>query len=506
MKKQNIKNKIKNTKGITLIALVISIIVMLILAGVSLNIALGENGVIKNAIKATVYQRFSTYLEEFQINSLNSDEDILGQGEDLKKYISTITDEDIEKFVIINGNLYYCGNVESEKNVANNLGMDISLAGTPNVEDVKELVQYFCDVETEDIQEEERIGEKLFVYNQNNYLKVSKYDDNFREIASYADGYYYLEEGTTLENGTVLTSAYLINYDTNDIILFGDDYKLWSNNSPLAVSGELALNLDATTFAKAEAWTDITNNNVVYISEPEEENAEMQQKKSLYFNGTDSYIALSKEGLSFENGFTFEFYGNFNTLLKNDSEAEDSNIGMGMFCKVNKINGLNSTDVQRSMRFGYLVGPLISRERGIICKFYSSSVRTSTDGIFADGTGGIRTTDGLRYEANEDVYMTFVYRRATEVEGDNDVVEYYVNGALIGRTEYPTASYDSGRAFWDNDDYKFYVGCTPWGSNGYVYYMDGSIYAVRLYNKTLTEEQIKANRETTIRYRNSFLD
>ena len=37
-----------NEKGITLIALVITIIVLLVLAGVSLSLVLGDNGVIKN--------------------------------------------------------------------------------------------------------------------------------------------------------------------------------------------------------------------------------------------------------------------------------------------------------------------------------------------------------------------------------------------------------------------------------------------------------------------------
>ena len=64
MKKVNIKSKKKvenqknknvksilmnNQKGITLIALVISIVVMLILAGVSLNATIGENGIISRA-------------------------------------------------------------------------------------------------------------------------------------------------------------------------------------------------------------------------------------------------------------------------------------------------------------------------------------------------------------------------------------------------------------------------------------------------------------------------
>ncbi len=46
--------KNKSQKGITLIALVITIIVLLILAGVTLSVVVGENGVLYNARKATV--------------------------------------------------------------------------------------------------------------------------------------------------------------------------------------------------------------------------------------------------------------------------------------------------------------------------------------------------------------------------------------------------------------------------------------------------------------------
>ena len=42
----------KTNKGITLIALVITIIVLLILAGVSINMLLGENGLITNTQNA----------------------------------------------------------------------------------------------------------------------------------------------------------------------------------------------------------------------------------------------------------------------------------------------------------------------------------------------------------------------------------------------------------------------------------------------------------------------
>ena len=44
--------KFKNQKGITLIALVITIIVLLILAGVSIAMLAGENGILKQATRA----------------------------------------------------------------------------------------------------------------------------------------------------------------------------------------------------------------------------------------------------------------------------------------------------------------------------------------------------------------------------------------------------------------------------------------------------------------------
>lgn len=45
----------KNNKGITLIALVITIIVLLILAGITIAMLTGENGILSNATKSKAY-------------------------------------------------------------------------------------------------------------------------------------------------------------------------------------------------------------------------------------------------------------------------------------------------------------------------------------------------------------------------------------------------------------------------------------------------------------------
>ena len=49
-----LRKKLKNTKGITLIALVVTIIVLLILAGVSIAMLTGNNGVLTKAGEAKV--------------------------------------------------------------------------------------------------------------------------------------------------------------------------------------------------------------------------------------------------------------------------------------------------------------------------------------------------------------------------------------------------------------------------------------------------------------------
>ena len=65
----------KKQKGITLIALVISIIVMLILAGVSLNMTVGDNGIISQAQNATIEQKcaeLEEYLQQFYVRNYDN--------------------------------------------------------------------------------------------------------------------------------------------------------------------------------------------------------------------------------------------------------------------------------------------------------------------------------------------------------------------------------------------------------------------------------------------------
>ena len=74
------KKKVYSDNGITLIALVISIIVMLILAGVSLNATIGDNGIITQAQNATYMQSIAA-LEEYMQQQYVENYDTINQYE-----------------------------------------------------------------------------------------------------------------------------------------------------------------------------------------------------------------------------------------------------------------------------------------------------------------------------------------------------------------------------------------------------------------------------------------
>ena len=63
----------RNNRGITLIALVITIIVLLILAGITISLALGENGIFKRALQAKQATRINEVKEEVQKWLLNNE-------------------------------------------------------------------------------------------------------------------------------------------------------------------------------------------------------------------------------------------------------------------------------------------------------------------------------------------------------------------------------------------------------------------------------------------------
>ena len=71
-KKFNYKKLKKDVQGITLIALVVTIIVLLILAGIALNLTIGQNGIFSRAQTAANTWRNAETNEQLAMGELES--------------------------------------------------------------------------------------------------------------------------------------------------------------------------------------------------------------------------------------------------------------------------------------------------------------------------------------------------------------------------------------------------------------------------------------------------
>ena len=89
------------SNGITLISLVITIIILLILAGVTLSLTLGDNGIITQAQKAKEAQEIAAIKEDFQLAILDKELEKGGEG---------LTKEELEEIAGNYGELQEDGN------------------------------------------------------------------------------------------------------------------------------------------------------------------------------------------------------------------------------------------------------------------------------------------------------------------------------------------------------------------------------------------------------------
>lgn len=92
--------KIKKEKGITLIALVITIIVLLILAGVTIATLTGDNGILTRAAEASFRQEMSEIRDKIDLytieNQINADKELSFKEikiEDTKSWRDTLKQE-----------------------------------------------------------------------------------------------------------------------------------------------------------------------------------------------------------------------------------------------------------------------------------------------------------------------------------------------------------------------------------------------------------------------------
>ena len=150
----NSKIECKRDKGITLIALVVTIIVLLILAGISINALAGQNGILSRTIKAKNDSEVASDLEYLQVEATSELIDYY-QGNDNQSeedYIldkwskgnnSSISVNKTDKTVTYNGKIYAMSDIigsESEKSKINESNMKQITISTATKEEDKEML------------------------------------------------------------------------------------------------------------------------------------------------------------------------------------------------------------------------------------------------------------------------------------------------------------------------------------------------------------------------------
>lgn len=138
-----------NKNGITIIALVITIIVLLILAGVTISTLIGDSGIITRANEAALSTELSKYKEQLELYKANKyiqnnnfieetltagkenlsyntqEQEEVGKG-NIKTIIQDISDEYLEKLEVIKGELLINTQDRSEIKVAQSLGIQVN--------------------------------------------------------------------------------------------------------------------------------------------------------------------------------------------------------------------------------------------------------------------------------------------------------------------------------------------------------------------------------------------
>ena len=385
--------KIKE-QGITLIALVITVIVLLILAGVSIAMLTGNNGILTQAQRAK------------ELTEISSEEE----------YINLLI-------------------IEHE--------MDNNITYGEQLKEVQ-----FNTVEN----------------------TTSIYDAETG--TTYANGWYYLKPEDV--DDYQLKNSYIIDYETGEFVRFDEEKHRIVTNELLCITDGLVYSADPKNMTGSDSWGDAILHN---FNEGDENSG--WSGNALMFDGVDDGIEV-KDNSDYSDGITLEIY----FTLKGKSTSDVAQILMMKRTEIN--NGF----------FMFLGGGI------------DDYADFSEYGVLSIDIGGANIEEGsdnrfitdVIVEENEPTYITYTYDPSKEdekgilyVNGEKTqtnnlgIIENLINTPedtpiQIGSDIYATVSGESG----SNNKYPFY----------------GEIYASRVYNRPLTEQEVKYNYDTTTQNNN----
>ncbi|MBR2289291.1 MAG: hypothetical protein IJ867_01380, partial [Clostridia bacterium] len=332
--------------GITLIALIITVIIMLVLAGVSLNALVGDNGIITNAREASTLTKLSTYKEEVEMNlikyvpedDLQRKNNISALGENIKKYIPSLKEEDLSDFAVICGELYYLGADDEMKVSAKQVGINILEESSSKEEAIAELETRAMEGiirQTGNVSsvENTKYGELLKSRKGNStdwriITEISKVDGSVNHV--YGDDYYYIGKGTTIEDLGALNSGYIVDYEKQKIINIdyseNFSYTYSDIDSVLGVTDKLVFYIDGKNMEADENGNYNWGEGVYLRSDTKSDEdihpSDYIANNTFTFDGSNFIEISSENTFDFSKGITFECFGSDLSGYKSGNDHE----------------------------------------------------------------------------------------------------------------------------------------------------------------------------------------
>ncbi len=390
MQKQ--KNK---QRGVTLIALVVSIIVLIILAGVSIAMLVGDNGIITMAQQAKEDTKQAQERESIQLAVLQA-------------------------------------SLESKiENGENSVGIPL----------------YYRTIE-----------------NGNRWHILTNKNDG----TIYGTGWNYVKANTEIPGYGVTEQSWLVNNQTGEIVAINDDeYTETYYGMNLAVTEGLLLNVDPVNMQDENSW-----GNGVTLYGVTSGDGYGYNGDAILLDGVDDYIEIYAD-TPIEEGFTFEFYG----------RTDDDTINM-----------LSKTVLEDTADYAKRFRVRFTNE--------TTWFRASFSGVDSESdwaTINITTKHWIdkklnnSFNAENGTYFTMTANLET------NTISLYINGEFQGSTVCNHEWLISGQL--TDITVPFTIGLLVYGQVYTPKYSAMELYACRLYDRVLSEEEITDNYETTVAYR-----
>ena len=479
------KKRLLNEKGITFFSLVFLIVILSLVVSISLFLATGENsifGQVKKTIFMDSYEKYTEELEAY-IATLRSEEEMYElttrEKAFIKKYIPSMSGDDLNEYIIIEGVLYYVGNDKDKYEICveNNykfkpleMNQDEFVASIEGVALEAVLKEMAGDVLVridEMDRNETKIGTPLAMKPKEEKLgsekdwKVIVELEDGKIVSTYGDGWYFVERGTAVYEIGVLKHSYMLNYTTKKAVRFVPSKHVFVTNAgTISNKDGLVYSADIINFDESKpSWDNFFVTG--FTGEVKTLSGKLLsgwENDSFVTDGIDDKIEIELDKYDFSEGITVECIfkienikeGKENTYLFTKGKDLENSFTVGI------LGNENVMEFGNKMWFGY--------------KGYNA---WEVD---------VDTLD------NKEVYVTLKFDK------ENPSGELYINNVKQSIINQNTNDWEHFQKILNDKETKF-----TFGKIGDEY-SKVQLRALRIYNRCLSENEVTANYNMTSAY------